>query len=104
MSSPTTRTLARLRKHGWTAAVTGHWNPWAHIRQDLYGIIDVLAFKGRLMIAVQATSDSNHAARVRKCREWEHLQEWATPIRRLEVWSWRKKKNGRWTFRRQRME
>ncbi|WP_428851320.1 hypothetical protein [Imbroritus primus] len=42
-TSPTQRTLALLRKEGYTAEVTEHWNAFAGIRQDLFNVIDVLA-------------------------------------------------------------
>ena len=41
--SPVQRTLAELRKQGFTAAVVERWNPHAKIRQDLFGLIDVVA-------------------------------------------------------------
>ncbi len=42
-NSPTSRSLAECRKRGWTAQVVEHWNPHAHIRQDLFGVIDIVA-------------------------------------------------------------
>lgn len=43
MSSPTQRTLAECRKRGYTAQVVEKWNPHARIRQDLFGVIDIVA-------------------------------------------------------------
>jgi len=60
VSSPTRRSLEHLRKAGAElVAVVERWNPHAKIRQDLFGVVDVLAIHGGDTIAVQATSDSN---------------------------------------------
>ena len=36
------RTMAWLRKKGYTVAKVERWNPFAHIRQDLFGFIDLI--------------------------------------------------------------
>ena len=72
-TSPTALTLRALRRDGYTAEVVEHWNPHARVRNDLFGVIDVLALKGAETLAVQATSDSNVSARVRKIAESEHI-------------------------------
>ncbi len=97
--SPTQRTLALLRKRGYRAAVVEKWNAHARIRQDLFGVVDVLAIKDGETLAVQATSASNVASRVEKIAISE-----ATPDIRAAGWSfhvhgWRKKPNGRWHCR-----
>lgn len=94
--SPTSRTLKRLRKDGWTAAVTERWNPHAHIRQDLFGFIDVLAIHPeRGTLAIQATSGSNLSKRVAKIRAEANALIWLHAGRgyhQIEVWAWRKLK------------
>jgi hypothetical protein len=35
--SPTARSLAHLRELGYKARVVEKWNPWAKVRQDLFG-------------------------------------------------------------------
>lgn len=64
--SPTERTLAWLRKDDYLAEVVEHWVPGAMVRRDLFGFIDILAIKGNVTIAIQATSSNNVAPRVRK--------------------------------------
>ena len=71
--SPTQRTLAEMRKRGYTCEVVEHWNPHARVRKDLYGFIDVLCLGDGEVIGVQATSLSNVSARVRKIVEHENL-------------------------------
>ena len=73
MSSPTQRTLAHLRAAGYPLVqVVERWNPYARVRQDLFGIIDVVAV-GADIVGVQATSASNVSARVAKITESEAL-------------------------------
>lgn len=59
-------------------AVTEHWNSFAKIRQDLYGIIDILCVHNGKTIGLQTTSGSNVSARQTKMEEspaLRHLRE-----------------------------
>jgi len=90
MSSPTQRSLAHLRKTCQLVQVVEHWNQFAHIRQDLFGIIDILAIRDGQTIGVQSTSGSNVSARIDKMANSpaiEHLRKagWV-----LLVHGWRK--------------
>jgi carbonic anhydrase len=89
--SPTSRTLADLRADGWTAEVVEHWNPHARVRQDLWGFVDILAVRNGETLGVQATSDANVAARVRKIAEHPNIGAVRDAGWRLEVWGWKKK-------------
>jgi hypothetical protein len=97
-TSPTQRTLARLKKENYDlVAITERWNPFARIRQDLFGIIDILAIKDGDCVALQITSYSNISSRVRKITESPAL-----PFIRAAGWTilvegWKKEKNGRYT-------
>jgi hypothetical protein len=97
MSSPTSRTLERLRKAGWTAQVTERWNAYAKIRQDLFGCIDIVAVKaGEVgVLGVQCTSRSNQSSRVKKCYASPIMATWLEARNSLQVWGWAKSK-GRW--------
>lgn len=65
--SPTQRSLAWLRKAGYEVAVVERYNPFAHVRNDLFGFCDLLAFRaGMPLMFVQTTSATNSAARRRK--------------------------------------
>jgi hypothetical protein len=101
MSSPTARTLQLLRREGYLAAVAEKWNPHSRTRSDLFGFADVLGIKaGAPVLAVQATSAGNHAARVRKTQALPQLRTWLEAGCAFEVWSWRKS-GRRWCCRRQ---
>jgi hypothetical protein len=80
-----------LRADGWLVAVVERWNPYAKIRQDLFGFIDLIAIKGDATLAVQTTSGSNASARVKKIRETQAASVWLeSPSRTIIVHGWRK--------------
>jgi hypothetical protein len=97
--SPTARTLALLRSRGYRAAVVEHWNPYAKIRQDLFGCLDIVAVGLGRTLGVQTTSGSNVAARVAKLQNAEAVPELLNAGWLLLVVGWRKAVNGRWTWR-----
>lgn len=98
MSSPTQRTLKHLRDAGYPLVqVVERWNPHARIRQDLFGIIDVVAV-GEDIVGVQATSASNVSKRIAKITESAALPILRKAGIRVLVHGWRKVK-GRWQLR-----
>ena len=102
--SPTARSLAHLRELGFQAKVIEKWNPFARIRQDVFGA-DILARKaGEPLLAVQATSGTNVAARIQKLQEQGYAALWQSAGATIEVWGWAKQgpRGGRkvWTLRR----
>lgn len=94
--TPTQRTLRALRDQGRKCAIVEKFNhrvgPYG-IRQDLFGIIDVIALDPvRGVVGVQSTGSAfaEHdrklkTERVQECVDW--LQ---TPGTALELWGWRK--------------
>lgn len=89
--SPTQRSLDELRKRGYTVAITERWNPFAKIRQDIFGFIDLLCFKGNEILAVQTTSGANVSARIEKIKGIQAAALWIeSPTRRLIVHGWAK--------------
>jgi hypothetical protein len=88
-ASPTARSLDLLRRQGWTAGVVERHIQQIHVTIDLFGFIDLLALRDTSCLAVQATSRSNLAARVKKSAAAEHLPKWlAIPGHRFECWGW----------------
>ncbi len=88
--SPTQRSLQHLKALGYYAKVVEKWNPFAKIRQDLFGA-DVLALKaGEPVLVVQATTGSNHAARRTKLEAAGFITLWTSAGAILEIWSWAK--------------
>ena len=96
--TPTELTLRYLKNEGYQAAVVEKWNPHARIRQDLFGFVDILAVKEGETLAVQATSYTNTAARVKKIAELETVPAVRKAGWTIWVMGWRKVSN-RWTPR-----
>jgi len=98
-TSPTTLSLKNMRERGYLSAVVEKWNPHAKIRQDLYGIIDLVGV-GDGTLAVQSTSDNggNVAKRITKIRESENTNIILDAGWKIEVHGWKKVKN-RWQVR-----
>ena len=95
--SPTQRTLKALRDRGLRSAIVEKWNQYAGphgIRQDLFGIIDVLALGSEGVIGVQAcgNSFSQHFRKLTEERAEECIDWLKTPGTSLELWAWRKVK------------
>jgi len=92
--SPTQLTLRHLRREEWPLVeVVEKWNPHARIRQDLFGVIDVLAVREGRTLAIQATSAKNVASRRTKIREADATAHVLNAGWELEVWGWKKIKN-----------
>lgn len=111
--SPTTRTLQRLRELGFTAEKVEQRIPIPNAKfaptRDFINVIDLIAFRvGVGIVGIQATSDSNHAARMEKARKEPMLQVWLESGGRFEVWSWglRGPRGERkvWTLRREELK
>ena len=100
-SSPTQRTLQHLRKAGYPLVqVVEKWNPHARFRQDLFGIIDVLAVGPEGVLAVQCTTAENMARRLKKVRGSAALSVLKRAGVSVRVYGWRKRRsNGRWVLR-----
>jgi Holliday junction resolvase-like predicted endonuclease len=103
-SSPTQRSLKLLRDEGYTAQVVERWNPHARVRQDLFGIIDIVAIKvlesnATNIVGVQTTSKSNMSARINKIKESAEAALWSSAGGLLLVHGWAKNKSKRWEVR-----
>jgi hypothetical protein len=96
--TPTQRSLAYLRAEGWQVAIVERWNPHARIRQDLFGVFDLLAVRDETTMGVQVTS-TGVASRVKKIADSDMV-----PALRRAGWSimvhgWRKSAKGRYVLR-----
>lgn len=92
MTSPTQRSLAILKKNGYTAAIVEHWNPFARIRQDLFGFIDIVAIKDGEpgVLGIQTTSQTNSAKRLQKIMTCPAAKVWLQSGNRIEIHGWAK--------------
>ena len=98
-TSPTQRSLAVLREKYPLVQVVEKWNPHARIRQDLFGIIDILCVGDGETVAVQTTSGSAVAARLKKMADSPALPHLRDAGWRILVHGWRKNAAGKWVLR-----
>lgn len=91
MTSPTARSLAKLRKDGWHPWVVETFNHYTRTRSDMFGFVDILAIRENETLAVQATSYSNVSSRVKKITEHENVGFVRDAGWRIECWGWHKK-------------
>ncbi len=103
--SPTARSLQHLKALGYHARIVEKWNPFAKVRQDLFGG-DLLALKsGEPVLVIQTTSGSNHASRRTKLEAAGYDALWKSAGASLEIWSWKQQgqrgKRKVWTVRRE---
>lgn len=96
MSSPTQRSKALLEKDGYLVAIVEKWNPHARVRQDLFGLVDLVAIKPGETVGVQTTSYSNLSARVRKIADHENVDAVREAGWKILVHGWRKNAKNRW--------
>jgi hypothetical protein len=103
MSSPTQRSLALLRRSGFTAAVVEKWLPipGKSIRKDLFGFADLLGFHPvqRLFVLVQTTTLANLSSRLAKVQAQPIAALWLRAGGIVEVHGW-VRRGKTWTVKR----
>lgn len=109
MAGNTQRTMKMLREGGAMCAVVERWNQYGGlhgVRNDLFGIIDVLAIsKERGILGIQVCAMSGRAAHLEKLTvdKRDESIAWLQAGGHLEIHAWRKllvKRGGkakRWT-------
>lgn len=106
--TPTQRTLKALKAQGFKCAVVEKWNRFAMrgdgkrgVRQDLFGIIDIIALdRQRGVVGVQSTGSAfaGHHRKLTEEKRGSCIDWLETPGTVLELWGWRrilKKKGGK---------
>lgn len=88
-----------MRDQQYKAEVTEKWNPWARIRQDLFGFIDLIAVGNGVTIGVQTTSYSNMSARKKKIMDSDIYPILKACGWQIVVHGWKKNKKGRYELK-----
>ena len=96
--SPTSRTLAWLRERGYTSQVVEHFNHYAKVRVDLWGIADIISMPqipannelGSILL-LQVTSTPNLSSRRKKCLQSKFLECWVRNGGTFYLFGWSKK-------------
>ena len=89
--TPTQRSLKLMRDRGYVCEITERWNPFAKIRQDLFGFGDVLCLGNNEIIMVQTTSLSNITSRMKKIADHDNVGAVRKAGVRILVHGWGKK-------------
>ena len=97
--SPTQRSLEYLREQGYHCEVVEKWNAWTKQRKDLWGWCDILAIRENEVLAVQVTSSSHVAERIRKIQDSDTIGKVRDAGIRIEVHGWGKNSKGRYVLR-----
>lgn len=96
--SPTQRTVRELKNQGRKCGIVERYNAFVGphgIRQDLFGIIDIIALDPERGIVGIQSCGSAFAAHEKTILEerWQDTYDWlATPGTALELWGWRRVK------------
>jgi hypothetical protein len=97
-TSPTQRTIRALKDQGRVCAIVERFNqhvgPYG-IRQDLFGIIDIIALDPeRGVVGIQSCGEAfaAHERKILEERAQESIDWLSTPGTVLELWGWRKVK------------
>ena len=90
MASPTSRSLAYLRKQEYTCQVVERFCFFSKKRVDLFSCIDIIAIRNDIegVLGVQVTSRGNIQDRVKKCKEEDKMKVWLAAGNRLQVHGW----------------
>lgn len=112
------RSLGEMRSREWIAGVTERWNPHARIRQDLFGVFDLIAVTPTVcdaetvttisgqIVGVQVKSDGDGARKAQeKIDSAPVARMWLDAGGGIEIWVWRRvkprgTKQVRWKLRR----
>jgi hypothetical protein len=89
--TPTQRSLKKWRDAGWLVAVVEKWNPYVKVRNDLFGLFDLLAIRGNETVGIQTTTASHINVRVDKIKPNPNLDLWCVGNRRAVVEGWSKR-------------
>jgi hypothetical protein len=76
MMTPQARTKKLYEGMGYHVGIVERWIGPAKKRIDLFGMFDLIAFQGNLVVGIQATSGDHVSERVRKVLENPLLAEW----------------------------
>lgn len=82
--------MAALEGAGYHVTKVEHWNPYAHVMNDLWGFADLLAIRPDEVLAVQVTTGDHLANRITKITDHPNLPVVRAAGIRIEAHGWRK--------------
>lgn len=91
--SPTQQALKIIKQLNLQYAIVEHWNHHAQIRQDLFGIFDLLVLiPNKYAVGIQVTTFSNRSARQTKMKHSLYLANWLSTGNKAHLWTYRETK------------
>lgn len=90
--TPYARSKQALEAEGYIVGKTEHWNSFAYVRQDLFGIIDMVCIRAgnKGVLGVQPTTGDHVADHLRKALAEPRLFVWLQAGNRFSIHGWRK--------------
>lgn len=95
--TPAKRSLDWCKQNRYVAQVVERWNPFARIRQDLFGFIDIVAITewNEGILGIQATVTDKTSARLNKILNNKDLKEtlrvWLSAKNKFQIHGWAKR-------------
>jgi hypothetical protein len=97
--SPTARSMAMLKRDGWTVGIVERWIAQVGRRSDLFGFADLLAIRANdKPLLLQVTTAGHVSDRLAKCRREPNVRTWLRTGSALAIHGWHKVA-GKWTCR-----
>lgn len=92
MTSPTQRSLKKLRDEGYTCAIVEHFNSFVRVRQDLFNFIDIVAIKEGIVgvLGIQTTTRAHVNERLKKIHDNPISQLWLNTKNHIIIHGWSK--------------
>ena len=106
-TSPTQHSLKHLRKEGYTVAIAEKYNSFTHMRNDLFGWIDICAIhpEKQGVLGIQTTSTPHVPERIKKAMALDSFKTWLQAGNSAEFWGWAKRgargKRKLWTLKKE---
>jgi len=93
MDSPTKRSLKYLREQGYIAQVVERFNPYAKVRVDLFGFIDIVAVQHdpNKIVGVQTTTKGHMSDRIKKILGISEAKDWLNAGGQIHIHGWVKR-------------
>ena len=90
-TSPMQLSLSALRGEGYLVHIVEHFNVFAKVRQDMYGIIDIVAIRDDLpgVLGVQCTDYTSMSKHVDKALTNTNLITWLKAGNKFIIYAWK---------------
>ena len=87
MPSPVQKSIKLFKDLGYRVEVTQHWNPYARVRHDLFGLFDLLGMKDNI-VGIQVTDHAHYAEHIKKAWKSPNLMPWLSAGGRFVIVSY----------------